>query len=80
MTWQPIETAPTDGTSILVFCPRQPDERIADEWFVVRWMTALEDGDSNWIVYRQVGRRPFAVIIRNPTHWTPLPAPPAGSA
>lgn len=63
--WQPIETAPKDGTSILV-C----DARIVDWVQVVAWddkgpapyKWALSDG-PNYHVERF-------------THWQPLPAPP----
>ena len=60
--WQPIETAPKDGSDILVFLDGNGEDfsRIA----VVYW--------------RNAGFREFAwdCQIHTPTHWQPLPEPP----
>lgn len=63
MTWQPIETAPKDGTEVLVFGPRQDGTYLAayqyDDWWVAGpW-------DERW-----------TELLSPPTHWMPLPAPP----
>lgn len=55
--WQPISTAPRDGTRILVF----ENGVVAD----VAW----EGGPGGWISHRDRG---WAVEY-NPTHWMPLP-------
>ena len=79
--WMPIETAPKDGTEILVaphmtvvawdfgaeqwvvgIIPLNRDRTIADDWTVQPAMM-FEQYLSNWGV--------------EPTHWMPLPAPPA---
>ncbi|WP_424441089.1 DUF551 domain-containing protein [Parvibaculum sp.] len=58
--WQPIETAPKDGTKILLTGPHDANGRymeVCGYWkdrFPVTWM----DGHGE------------------PTHWMPLPAPP----
>ena len=59
--WLPIETAPRDGTKILVWRPRESNdyEAHAD---VDAWM-----GKSWWHSRR----------AQQPTHWMPLPMPPA---
>lgn len=61
MAWQPIETAPT-YKSILLF------QRFVFQGIVRHDRLALRDGDN-----AQIGNS----IMRKPTHWMPLPEPPA---
>ena len=63
--WQPIETAPRDGTRLWCFWPDAwSEERQAIGWFVSggedEYWTDAADSDPN-----------------PPTHWMPLPAAPA---
>ena len=67
--WQPIETAPKDGTAILGYttadipCANNPPIaliRYFEDGFPRGWWGAT--GDS--------------IILRHPTHWMPLPAAP----
>jgi len=64
--WQPIETAPKDGRSIIIAINIATDEfgpriacgswqRLAETWF---------------------GTCGSSLVIYNPTHWMPLPAAP----
>jgi hypothetical protein len=63
--WQPIETAPKDGAPVDVW---SGEYRVADAFF--------EGG--KWLVFRVMkGRVPTYNVIEPPTHWMPLPAPPA---
>lgn len=62
--WRPISTAPKDG-DILVYAD--------GEQFVAFWGTAIEDGSGAWVFARGIN---VAFIVRSPTHWQPLPAPP----
>lgn len=61
VAWQPIESAPTDGRSVLVFCPRASDhgyERIRLTWQKDgKWQGA---NNTSW----------------PPTHWMLLPPAP----
>jgi hypothetical protein len=65
MSWQPIETAPRDGTMIDVWA--WPGERIPDVSWREEWGQWLHD-DGN------------GLLSCVPTHWMPLPAPPEQSA
>jgi hypothetical protein len=82
MDWQPISTAPKDGTEILGW-------RYENGTLLVRWIAPVDfltereleenhldsDEDSDWF---------FADFVRGgrlegdecPTHWMPLPSPP----
>lgn len=69
--WQPIETAPRDGTAILTF-PHyrvshwaEADETMSEDGcFVGRW----DDGfEAYW-------------CLAKVTHWMPLPSPPKTEA
>jgi hypothetical protein len=80
--WQPIETAPRDGTVLDLWCvwnDTNEGERISDchwgegtrafEWEILTgWIAANEGVDGE------------AAILSEgfePTHWMPLPEPPA---
>lgn len=67
--WQPIETAPKDGTEIIAFGFSRGDYGYDDEytWTGVRW------GRQGWATTKPTGRY---FIGFAPTHWTPLPEPP----
>ena len=63
--WQPIETAPKDGTRVLLFFPG----------FVIPvWVGDWHEG---WRPEYGVRTPP---IEDDPTHWMPLPAPPGKEA
>lgn len=69
MTWQPISTAPRDGTEILVWgCVGQDIER-AHIWAVV-----IAEWDD-W-PHKPAWRWSDGMEEVVPTHWMPLPAPP----
>lgn len=64
--WQPIETAPKDGTACLVFCPAQQNVCFERQdiclvsWFGERWGYFIHGG----------------TLRQTPTHWMPPhPAP-----
>lgn len=60
--WQPIETAPKDGTQIIGFCSKH-ESIFMTLWEDGHW--GLEDWDSQHF------------CAHAPTHWMPLPPPPA---
>jgi len=67
--WQPIETAPKDGTEVLVWCEHHGTAYLAifenhfpnQGWFCA---DAYPDG--------------WTELCVDPTHWMPLPEPPGG--
>lgn len=62
MTWQPIETAPKDGTRILSYSDQEGVQCIS--WW--------RDGDTSWSEWCS----PDGYTVFDPTHWMPLPEPP----
>ena len=72
MTWQTIETAPRDGSGVIVF---------EDEVYFATWVNDVPDyhirglsafvNPWSW----DDDRGQYGCVIRNPTHWQPLPPP-----
>ena len=60
MDWQPIETAPRDGTVVLVYAPGR-------DGLSAMQSTCAYHPDAGWCIDE----------LRQPSHWMPLPAPPA---
>ena len=64
--WQPIETAPRDGTVIWCY-----------EKYGLGWPHAIKfasyDEWQGWIYADEM----MCDYVPEPTHWMPLPAPPA---
>lgn len=88
--WQPIETAPKDGTIVLGYCPEsvsagETDQELWPEGLKIlpmRW-AALEDGFDWQIPYSEYSSPMFddlgpswGRLDWKPTHWQPLPPPP----
>ena len=73
--WQPIETAPKDGTSVLLCQAFDADGKpIRDKaWGLFVQVAAWWD-EQEWIVYCSTPSEPS--LHFDPTHWQPLPAPP----
>ena len=64
-----MDTAPKDGTPILGWVPSYYQGKGA--WVVVLWMGEKGMRDAGWMDNR--------AWLTKPTHWTPLPSPPATS-
>lgn len=65
--WQPIESAPKDGTKVDLWTFN--GERWCDCW----WHKGQEAWASDWSCQSERG---FVIRYGQPTHWMPLPAPP----
>lgn len=66
--WRPIESAPRDGSVVLVW--PEDGECVTAEYYRGQWIPfASADFDA----FDFSGDR----IVLSPTHWHPLPAPPA---
>lgn len=61
MDWQPIETAPRDGTQILIVSRYRQLGIMIGRW---------AERNGRWAFAEVVGRNV------DPTHWMPLPPPP----
>jgi len=76
MEWRSIESAPTDGTPVLVYAPEGSHNGY---W----WADALLNGGIMWVAcYSDVREEWQAFYVHShdsckPTHWMPLPVPPA---
>ena len=64
--WQPIETAPKDGTDILVMT--------GETMHVVRWINI--HGDFDYWAVDDNKHGPFTLRGKAPTHWMQLPETP----
>lgn len=70
--WQPIETAPKDGTRVNLWCKRwRPDnDSFSHRWFPDCYWTkgdSMTNHNARWV---NMDTAWFA------THWMPLPEPP----
>ena len=72
--WQPIETAPKDGTRLIVFA-----HQYGTDYFGYCYFEKFSDGSSGWLggSFDTLPHGSWTADLR-PTHWLmPLPAPPA---
>lgn len=81
--WQPIETAPRDGTLILLHRSDGSISPFEDNTVVVgRWISGpWQDGSESKFVfgshyYVDNDNRKTTFHIATATHWMPLPPPP----
>jgi hypothetical protein len=71
MTWQPIDTAPTDGTELLL-CEYRNNQYGEIDFGSWGWIE-----DSDWDRTPIFGWLSNMGRIENPTHWMLPPTPPA---
>lgn len=73
--WQPIVTAPMDGTVIDIWCPQYSGRRLCNVSWRKHNLTIADvskgiDRPETWTRDSPNGPQP------TPTHWMPLPEPP----
>jgi hypothetical protein len=72
MEWQPIETAMTDGTWLILYGDMYGEPEVhAGFWG--------GDDDPDWYG-SECASRSLTAFDWKPTHWMPLPKPPASTA
>ena len=64
--WQPIETAPMDGTEVILFYPHVANGFVTAGYFIA----ATDNFNSHWYADQVNGG------ASPPTHWMPLPHSP----
>lgn len=74
MEWMPIETAPKDGTEVLVYFRQHGAKSVS-------WSDRDGCSDSEWATWCVDDHKhgPFPVrgyMKKDSTHWMPLPPPP----
>jgi len=67
--WQPIESAPRDGTRILVWGRLDGECEDGPHPLPAYCDAADEDGGTRWLAQG-------LETVEYPTHWMPLPPPP----
>lgn len=80
--WQPIETAPRDGSTFVTMNSKasQPEFEVG-RYDPLPWDTFVPVGDGLYRIEKTIATewRGFDNFHRA-THWTPLPAPPGDGA
>ena len=67
MNWQPIDTAPKDGSRFLAWCPTLAGPKMN----IIRWRPLDDDSAFTWQA-NDNGR----IHRYQPTHWMLIPEPP----
>lgn len=70
--WQPIETAPKDGTPVLLCSTENEQYRV---FCPCEWIKAGEISEDGFWLWWQAGPA-YLVEVSSPAHWMPLPTPP----
>lgn len=77
--WQPISTAPKDGTPLLLFCADYAPAFFVGSWGRTDLPEGHEDYWAGWSWAEEILANHCA-MEPEPTHWMPLPATPDEAA
>lgn len=75
--WQPIETAPRDGSRILIHMPEASRLKVQEAYWVTPWEDA-RDEQCYWSTPHGPAGRGYTILPVAVTHWMPLPDAPTG--
>ena len=75
MEWQTIETAPRNGTSVLIYMPEAARKKVQEAFWAMPWEGAPDD-QCYWMTPIGPAGRGYMILPVAVTHWMPLPAPP----
>lgn len=79
--WKTIDSAPKDGTAVLVMrndwpgCPGGVATECNGHNTYVAEFWSGEGEDGEWVCYMNAVQDPYCPVT--PTHWMPLPPPPS---
>lgn len=76
MVWQPIETAPKDGSKVLLWVEDYPDTHIVDDGMPCAVTATWSEFMGEWNLLMAWGYESEEGVYGVPTHWMPLPPPP----
>jgi len=75
--WQGIESAPMDGTRVLLF---RAGEQYVGRWYQLygTWGVAAQREPGDWGPFTDIGSCGMGAVTfwEGPSHWQPLPTPP----
>ena len=73
--WKPIESAPKDGTRVLIYTRNASRQRVQEAYWARPWDGA-PDEQCWWSTPHGPAGRGYTILPEAASHWQPLPAPP----
>ena len=74
--WQPIETAPKDGSAVMIYGPQAGEISGPSDLPCICLASWTGQGDYEGFEWSTLDGDYYTVWVK-PTHWQPMPAPPA---
>lgn len=73
--WQPINTAPKDGTSVLIYVPNSTRKKVLEAYWC-RPCEAATDDQCWWSSPYGIDGKGYTYLQKHVTHWMEMPDPP----